>query len=233
MSLDLQAEEKPPSRPEALRLRDGEGYPDQLHVIWNVAPGASSYELELSWSGGTSQATNLTAPEYVFNDLVANRHYVVRARALNEAGASEWSAPLSASTLPPKPPAPDQQNAQMIDSALPVTLHWNAQETADKADNGSAMRVIVGRAVGGGPIDVISPSSINEAKQLEDTFGETYISNSEYRIRLLATAPNGELIVSPWSDPLKPIVSVFAELRTPNQNEVRTNAIRALRFYHA
>jgi endoglucanase len=95
----------------------------RIDVSWAPATGASSYDLEVD---GARQAGS--ASPYAHSGLAASSTHTYRVRAQNSAGASAWSAPVSATTqaaCAAAPGIPANLRTTSV-SASSVTLAWDA-----------------------------------------------------------------------------------------------------------
>jgi len=96
-----------------------------MQVIWDAVARAERYEIEVE--GNVLDAG--TGVSYTVTGLTPVTDYTLRIRAKNAGGASAWSAPLTADTLPYPPETPTELAADIENRK--VTLHWNEAERAD------------------------------------------------------------------------------------------------------
>ena len=94
-----------------------------IAVGWNAAAGATGYEVEVD-----GEAIAVVGPSYAHEGLVAGSTHTYRVRALNAAGASAWSAPVSATTAQPaeQPPAAPTGVAATPANGTTINVVWNA-----------------------------------------------------------------------------------------------------------
>ncbi|WGL15782.1 fibronectin type III domain-containing protein [Microbulbifer bruguierae] len=128
---------EPPAAPETaptVGVRDA-----ALAVNWEAVAGSTGYELAWNTTGETpteANATDLTGSAYLINELENGTAYYVFLRALNSAGASDWSPAATATPEAPSGCSPT--------TAVNTTINWSVwdgcaapQETGSVVVNGS------------------------------------------------------------------------------------------------
>ena len=101
---------------------------NSISLIWNQVDGASSYDVEID----SVPSANATVASYTYSNLNANEGHSFRIRAVNNAGASGWTNPISVSTLPLSGEIPQNLKAQPAMSQ--ITLTWDAADSATGYD---------------------------------------------------------------------------------------------------
>lgn len=100
----------------------------RINLAWNVSDRAKSYEIIRN---DDIIATGLTDNTYIDKEVVADKDYTYKVRAVNETGYSEWSAAISAK-LGVKPVAP--QVSVVTGSSISVSLEWTPIEDSTGYD---------------------------------------------------------------------------------------------------
>ncbi len=102
----------------------------QITVNWNVASGASSYDLQVDGA----IVSNATRP-YVHSGLASNSTHTYAVRARNSSGASAFSSSVQATTssTPTAPGVPGGLSAT-VDSTSQITVRWNSVSGATGYD---------------------------------------------------------------------------------------------------
>ncbi len=96
-----------------------------ITLTWNKTARAEGYEIEAD--GIRIRLEDVT--EYLHRPLAANSTHTYRLRAWNRGGSGEWSEPLTVSTWPDLPAAPENIIATAEKDA--ITLTWYNVEWAD------------------------------------------------------------------------------------------------------
>ena len=96
----------------------------EISLVWDAIADADSYSLELD---GTTVVNNITDTSYTVIGLTPSMQHSYRIKAVNDVGESEWSSPVSISTLLPIP-----QNLNFeISGPDTFTISWDAVNAAD------------------------------------------------------------------------------------------------------
>ena len=110
---------QPPAAPTVTASAAGAS---SISVGWNAAAGASGYEIEVD---GSNLYVTATGTSYVHSGLAAGSTHTYRVRAVNAAGASAWSAPVSATPQ-------RQQASAVIDLSHNGSGHFTFGEARDQ-----------------------------------------------------------------------------------------------------
>jgi hypothetical protein len=154
----------PPPPPQQVGLiNDAARAPDSLTVNWLDVAGATSYDARITDpSGNTTMKANVTRP-VTFDSLVPTDRYVIAARAVNNNGASQWSADFATRTRPATPPAP----SATIDAVIPVFIvTWSIAGPSGgtvslrQVGNGSDTEVVSGGPLTGSQAFSSIPSGV-------------------------------------------------------------------------
>jgi hypothetical protein len=100
----------------------------QINVSWKASTGATGYDLEID---GVA-TLGVTSP-YPHTGLAANSTHTYRVRAKNSAGASAWSAAVTATTLQSVPAVPTGLTATPASSSQ-INVAWSASTGATGHD---------------------------------------------------------------------------------------------------
>lgn len=89
----------------------------EIALSWDASAGATGYEIEADGVliGDAAKSS------YVHTELLPNTTHTYRVRAKNAEGATEWSFPITASTLPPVP-----RLLRSDASAFAIVLSWDS-----------------------------------------------------------------------------------------------------------
>lgn len=79
----------PRTAPDPLTIKPGKG---EVTVSWPPVGGATSYEVDITGPEGSAQADPKTSSTSVTVPLGVKKNYLLKARAINSAGAGPWSA---------------------------------------------------------------------------------------------------------------------------------------------
>ncbi|OPX46462.1 exoglucanase B precursor [Ruminiclostridium hungatei] len=116
---------EPPDIPAGLA---GNPARTEITLTWNRAARAEGYEIEAD--GTRIRLENIT--EYLHKELTANSTHTYRLRAWNRGGSGEWSEPLTVTTWPDLPVAPENIIATAEKDS--ITLTWYNVEWAESYD---------------------------------------------------------------------------------------------------
>lgn len=119
-------------------------------LSWNTASSASSYELQSSTNGEdwSALASSISGTSYSWTGLTASTTYYVRVRAVNAVGNSDWSEPLSFTTLAPhihdgitfepwsNPAALPTSGNYFLNTDVELASDWNVTENINLCLNG-------------------------------------------------------------------------------------------------
>ncbi len=160
----------------------------EITLVWEAVPGADSYSIELD---GSSVVDNITDTSYSVTGLTSNTQHSYRVKAVNAAGGSDWSSPMSISTLIAPPATPVNVNATA--STTEITLVWDAVSGANSYS-----------------IELDGSSIVNNITDTTYTVtGLTSNTEHSYRIKAVNTADESE-----WSSPVS-ISTLIAPPATP------------------
>lgn len=145
-------------------------------LIWNNAVGADYYDVQLSdnsyFSDLILDTTGVLTEELTVNNLEPNTNYYWRVRAVNSAGASNWSSYYWFKTQVPVPAAPLLESPEDGAQNLPVetNVSWNSAEFAThyriEVDTSSEFTAVA--------IDSTVEASTNSITLSNLNYGETY-----------------------------------------------------------
>lgn len=133
--------------------------PTTINVGWNVAEGADSYTvLRSTDSAGTYDSVGTSeSVSYTDSGLTAETTYYYKVTSVNEAGTSDASVVVSATTPAPPPDAPTGLSADT--TAKGVSVQW---ESVDKADKYAVFRSASPGAEGD-TVGVVTENSITDS----------------------------------------------------------------------
>ncbi len=100
-----------------------------VSLIWDSVSGASGYDIE---ENGTVIGS-VRAVTYTHGGLTPDTQYTYRIRAVNTAGAGEWSAPVTATTLA-SPPLAVPGNIMAMPTTNSISLLWDPVDGATGYD---------------------------------------------------------------------------------------------------
>ena len=137
-----------PSTPTGLAANDIST--TSASISWNTASSASSYELQSSTNGEdwSVLASSISGTSYSWTGLTASTTYYVRVRAVNAVGNSDWSEPLSFTTLAPhihdgitfepwsNPAALPTSGNYFLNTDVELASDWNVTENINLCLNG-------------------------------------------------------------------------------------------------
>ena len=200
-----------PSAPPGAPTAVAQG-PSQINLSWSApsddggAPitaydlrhieTAASDKADVNWTQAPEVWTTGSGPlRHVLMGLTGSTQYDVQLRAVNAAGASEWSSTVTGTTEPPVPPgSPTRLTAVMVAGKAQVVLSWTAP-----ADTGGAQ--ITGYKIeasddGSDPWTLVYTTSGNDTGYTDDgtdsngpTFGEG--TTRYYRVSAINSAGEG------------------------------------------
>lgn len=113
----------PPSAPSGLSITAGD---ESAGLVWTASPGATSYHIKRSNTGGgpyVTIATDVTSTTYTDAGLTNLTEYFYTISAVNSAGESPDSTEMSVTPLPQAPDPPTGLSASAGDGF--VSLEWN------------------------------------------------------------------------------------------------------------
>jgi fibronectin type 3 domain-containing protein len=99
-----------------------------ITVTWGNVPGATNYDIEVDGK----EVPNGPTTNYIHSSLMPGTHHIYRVRSINSGGKSDWSAPVSATTLQESSPVP--ANLKATASKTEVSLTWDAVNGASGYD---------------------------------------------------------------------------------------------------
>ena len=113
---------------------DDGGVPITAYDLRHIETAASD-KADSNWTQAPEVWTTGSGPlRHVLTGLTGSTEYDVQLRAVNAAGASEWSSTVTGTTEPPVPPgSPTQLTAVMVAGKAQVVLSWTTP-----ADTGGA-----------------------------------------------------------------------------------------------
>jgi hypothetical protein len=192
---------------------------------WPIPNRAERYEVRFV-RDGTEEIKPAATNEGRFDALLPNQNYNISVRALNSAGASDWSPPLAVCTRPAKPLSPTQGYNEMVQVNTDMLLLWNLSASGLPA--GAVIRLDKRRE--GGPVTVLTQSTDVQGSFVDGdyTIGDHYALSININNPL---APGG-VNRSERSDEIRPLKMVFAELRLPGEQEAKQTSINYLRDYY-
>ena len=106
---------------------------DSLSVSWGAADRATGYDVEYSTDAQatwTRAATKHDGTSYTLSSADGTKTYVIRVRAVNDAGESDWTD--SASVSPPKPESPG--SVSVVHNGGSLSVSWGAADRATGYD---------------------------------------------------------------------------------------------------
>ena len=118
---------QPPSSVSA--VRNG----DSLSVSWTASDGATGYDVEYSTDAKatwTSAATNQAGTSYTLSNADTTKTYVIRVRAVNDSGESDWTDSDSVSPSEPQPPS----SVSVVHNGSSLSVSWTAADGATGYD---------------------------------------------------------------------------------------------------
>ncbi len=91
--------------------------PDALTLTWGAVNGATRYDIEFD-----GVIKSVEGSQCLVNGLVPETEHVIRIRAVNEYGLSDWSQPLNTSTSP----LPNVDIPTNVSASAAIVISWNA-----------------------------------------------------------------------------------------------------------
>ncbi len=99
--------------------------PDALTLTWDAVIGATSYDVEFD-----GVIKSVAGTQDLVNGLLPETEHVIRIRAVNEYGLSDWSQPLTVSTLP----LPNVDIPTNVSASTAIVISWNVIQGATGYD---------------------------------------------------------------------------------------------------
>ena len=138
----------PPSIPTEVAANDIST--TSASISWNAASSATSYELQQSANGSdwSALASSISGTSYSWTGLTASTTYYVRVRSVNAVGNSDWSEPISFTTLAPhihdgitfepwsNPSALPTSGNYFLNTDVELASDWNVTENINLCLNG-------------------------------------------------------------------------------------------------
>ncbi len=95
-----------------------------ISILWDETENATNYDIEL----GSSVIDNISVTNYVYSNLTPETSYTIRVRANNEQMTSNWSSPITVTTLADASETPTNVTAEATGNTVQVS--WNPVENA-------------------------------------------------------------------------------------------------------
>lgn len=165
---------------------------NQITITWDLVAGAVGYEIELDGTTFRAVTDNL----YIHSNLQPFSTHKYRIRAINAAGAAEWSGFVSAKTIFGKP-----SNLRAVPTNTSIKLTW------EKVENATGYDLLLDGEI----------LNIGESLSYNHTGLEPY-SWHNYRVRARHGSFLGE-----WSEPLT--ISTVLGIPGNVKTETRSNQI--------
>ena len=98
---------------------------DSITLTWDAVAGATGYDIEAD----VSLISDIAGNSFTHTKLEQNTNHTYRVRSRNSAGISNWSEPLSVSTLLPAP-----KNITISVKSTEIKLAWDSQDASIEYD---------------------------------------------------------------------------------------------------
>lgn len=92
----------------------------QINAVWYLVPHTDNYEIEMDGS----KVVSVTNNSFVHDQLAPDSKHVYRIRAKNISGYSEWSKPVTMSTMPQGTSAMSLTNVAAVVTNKSIMLSW-------------------------------------------------------------------------------------------------------------
>ncbi len=100
----------------------------EQYLTWNLAPRAESYEIDCNGTQITIDSGNTNG--YNNQNLIPNKTYNYKIRAVNSSGKSPWSNVVSERTTTNPPEPVKGLTYELVDDLVKIT--WNKDSESDK-----------------------------------------------------------------------------------------------------
>ncbi len=95
-----------------------------ISILWDEIENATDYDIEIN----SETIDNISVTNYVYGNLTPETSYSIRIRANNEQMTSNWSSPITVTTLADADETPTNVTAEATENT--VTVNWNPVENA-------------------------------------------------------------------------------------------------------